>query len=117
MTACARSRRVRSLDWDGYIRLAFDEIRLAAGGYPQASRRLRAAFDDLKAAAPPDRQAPLDRQLRLLEQAVQRDPQSRADIDAALIPDQQGIGSGADVAPDGVTTRSGGTAGPRFSKS
>ena len=25
----------------------------------------------------------------------------RDDIDAALIPDQQGIGSGADVAPDG----------------
>jgi len=93
---------VRSLDWDGYIRLAFDEIRLAAGGYPQATRRLRAAFDDLKAVAPPDRQAPLDRQLRLLEQAVRRDLQSRDDIDAALIPDQQGIGSGTDVAPNGL---------------
>jgi hypothetical protein len=93
---------VRSLDWDGYIRLAFDEIRLAAGGYPQATRRLRAAFDDLKAAAPPDRQAPLDRQLRLLEQAVRRDLQSRDDIDAALIPGQQGIGSGTDVAPNGL---------------
>lgn len=93
---------MRYLDWDGYIRLAFDEIRLAAGGYPQATRRLRAAFDDLKAVAPPDRQAPLDRQLRLLEQAVRRDLQSRDDIDAALIPDQQGIGSGADVAPNGL---------------
>ena len=93
---------VRCLDWDGYIRLAFDEIRLAAGGYPQATRRLRAALDDLKAVAPPDRQAPLDRQLRLLGQAVRRDLYSRDDIDAALIPDQQGIGSGADVAPNGL---------------
>jgi uncharacterized membrane protein len=25
----------RVLDWDGYVRLAFDEIRLAGGGYPQ----------------------------------------------------------------------------------
>ena len=103
---------VRYLNWDGYIRLAFDEIRLAAGGFPQATRRLRAALDDLKAAAPPDRQAPLDRQLRLLEQAVQRDLQTRADIDAAFIPDQQGIGSGADVAPNGPLSTSGNASTP-----
>jgi hypothetical protein len=27
---------------DGYVRLAFDEIRLAAGGFPQVTRRLEA---------------------------------------------------------------------------
>jgi uncharacterized membrane protein len=32
----------RVLDWDGYVRLAFDEIRLAAGGFPQVTRRLEA---------------------------------------------------------------------------
>ena len=86
----------RVLDWDGYVRLAFDEIRLAAGGYPQVTRRLEAALVDLKTIAPAERQHSLDRQLRLLADAVTRDLDDD-DRDAALVPDQQGIGSGADV--------------------
>jgi hypothetical protein len=97
-TACAlrplsRSRRpprliVPSIDWDGFVRLAFDEIRLAGAASPQVTRRLRAALEDLKSVAPAVRQAALDRQLELL--------------DAALVPDEQGIGSGPDVVtPDG----------------
>ena len=87
----------RVLDWDGYVRLAFDEIRLAAGGYPQVTRRLKAALADLKAVAPPERKPPLDRQLRLLE--ARRRARSRAedDLRAALVADAQGIGSGADI--------------------
>jgi uncharacterized membrane protein len=88
---------VRMLHWDGYVRLAFDEIRLAAPGYPQVTRRLVAAIEDLKTIAPPDRHAPLDRQLRLLERAV-RQTLAGEDAEAALVPDAQGIGSGADVA-------------------
>ena len=86
----------RVLDWDGYVRLAFDEIRLAAAGYPQVTRRLEAALRDLKTVAPPERQPALDRQLRLLAQAVTRELDDE-DRDAALVPDAQGIGSGADV--------------------
>jgi uncharacterized membrane protein len=90
-----------------------------------AQRSLGTAQNDATTAV----QAPLDRQLRLLGQAVRRDLHSRDDIDAALIPDQQGIGSGADVAPNGQfstsgnatsrgeTTHSGGLVGPRFSQS
>jgi uncharacterized membrane protein len=88
---------VRMLRWEGYVRLAFDEIRLAAPGYPQVTRRLVAAIEDLKAVAPPDRHPPLDRQLRLLERAVRR-TLADEDAEAALVPDTQGIGSGADVA-------------------
>jgi uncharacterized membrane protein len=87
----------RVLDWDGYVRLAFDEIRLAAGGYPQVTRRLEAALADLKTVAPPERQPALDRQLRLLADAVTRELEDEDDRDAALVPDPQGIGSGADV--------------------
>jgi uncharacterized membrane protein len=86
----------RVLDWDGYVRLAFDEIRLAAGGYPQVTRRLEAALSDLKTVAPPERQPAIDRQLRLLADAVTRELDDD-DRDAALVPDAQGIGSGADV--------------------
>jgi uncharacterized membrane protein len=89
---------VRLLGWDGYVRLAFDEIRLAAPGYPQVTRRLVAAIEDLKAIAPPDRHPPLDRQLRLLERAVRKTLDGE-DAEAALVPDAQGIGSGADLAP------------------
>jgi uncharacterized membrane protein len=87
----------RVLDWDGYVRLAFDEIRLAGAASPQVTRRLCAALEDLKSVAPPDRQAPLDRQLRLLTAAVHRAYEDEEDIAAALTPDAEGIGSGADV--------------------
>jgi uncharacterized membrane protein len=91
---------IRSLDWDGYVRLAFDEIRLAAAPYPQATRRLQAALQDLKTVAPPERRPPLERQLRLLEQAVEHELSAQDDIHAALTPDAQGIGSGVDVVVD-----------------
>jgi uncharacterized membrane protein len=86
----------RVLDWDGYVRLAFDEIRLASAGYPQVTRRLETALLDLKTIAPLDRQPALDRQLRLLARAVMRDLDDD-DRDAGLVPDALGIGSGADV--------------------
>jgi uncharacterized membrane protein len=88
----------RVLDWDGYVRLAFDEIRLAAGGYPQVTRRLEAALTDLKRVAPEDRQPALDRQLRLLAGGVARALEDEDDRRAALVADAQGIGSGVDVA-------------------
>ena len=87
----------RTLNWNGYVRLAFDEIRLAGAGAPQITRRLCAALEDLKAIAPPDRQAPLDRQLRLLTAAVHRHYEDEEEAVAALTPDPEGIGSGADV--------------------
>src|SRR6476646_10803106 len=47
------------LDWAGFIRLGFDEIRLAGVASPQVARRLRAALEDLVTVAPPDRQEPM----------------------------------------------------------
>ncbi|GAB6985829.1 DUF2254 family protein [Nocardioides pyridinolyticus] len=92
----------RTVSWDGYVRLAFDEIRLAGASEPQVTRRMCAALADLKSVAPPDRQGPLDRQLRLLDAAVRRSYEDEEDVVAALTPDTEGIGSGADVtvAPD-----------------
>jgi uncharacterized membrane protein len=87
----------RTLTWDGYVRLAFDEIRLAGAQTPQVTRRLCAALNDLKTVAPPDRQEPLDRQLRLLTAAAHRAYEDEEDIAAALTPDTEGIGSGLDV--------------------
>ena len=87
----------RVMSWEGYVRLGVDELRLAGAGSPQVARRLRAALEDLRAVAAPERQPPLDRQLGLLEAAVRRAYSDEEDIDAALVPDMQGIGSGTDV--------------------
>jgi uncharacterized membrane protein len=92
----------RELDWGGYVRLAFDEVRLAGSGVPQVTRRLRAAIEDLKQVAPPERHPPLDRQLELLEAGVRRSLEDDADIEAALVPDKQGVGSGSDVLAAGA---------------
>ena len=89
---------VRTIAWDGYVRLAFDEIRLAGASSPQVTRRLVAALEDLKTVAPPGRQQPLDRQLGLLTAAVQRHYEDDEDVRAALTADSQGIGSGRDLA-------------------
>jgi uncharacterized membrane protein len=96
----------RTLSWEGYVRLAFDEIRLAGATSPQVTRRLCAALQDLKNVAPPDRQAPLDRQLRLLTAAVHRAYDDEEDVAAALTPDAEGIGSGADVTTPVLLDRS-----------
>lgn len=87
----------RVMSWEGYVRLAFDELRLAGAGSPQVARRLRAALEDLRTVASPERRPPLDRQLKLLEKGVRRAYDDDADVNAALIPDMQGIGSGPDV--------------------
>ena len=87
----------RVMNWEGYVRLGFDEIRLAGTGSPQVARRLRAALEDLMTVAPPERRPPLDRQLKLLDDGVRRAFDDAADVDAALVPDMQGIGSGPDV--------------------
>jgi uncharacterized membrane protein len=101
---------VRTTTWDGYVRLAFDEIRLAGAGSPQVTRRLVAALEDLKAVAPADRQPPLDRQLRLLTVAVRRHYEDDEDIRAALTADAQGIGSGRDLDGDAWSGRDAGDA-------
>jgi uncharacterized membrane protein len=88
---------VRTLRWEGYVRLAFDEVRLAGAGSPQVARRLMASFEDLIAVAPAERRPPLERQRELLEAAVRREFEDDADVDAALTADTQGIGSGPDV--------------------
>ena len=87
----------RTLGWDGYVRLAFDELRLVGAAQPQVARRLKAALEDLKTVTPLERQPALDRQLDLLKELVGQQFDEEQDISASLIADQQGIGSGQDL--------------------
>lgn len=84
-------------NWEGYVRVAFDELRQVGAGSPQVSRRLKAALDDLLTVAPPNRRPALAHQLGLLEELAAVAARSDADRHAALVPDPSGIGSAAEL--------------------
>jgi uncharacterized membrane protein len=83
------------MNWDAYVRLAFDEIRLAGAASPPVSRRLRAALEDLKTVAPAHRQAVLDEQLRLLTTLTLLHMDLPEDAHTGGQGDPQGIGIAA----------------------
>jgi uncharacterized membrane protein len=80
------------MQWDAYVRLAFNEIRLAGTESPQVTRRLIAALDDLLEIAPDERKAVLLEQLDLINDAGRQLDRDERDTDVALSPDSQGIG-------------------------
>jgi hypothetical protein len=59
----------------------------------QVTRRLRACFEDLLECAPPERRAPLERQLRLLDAEIERTSASKHDAALWRQSDPQGIGA------------------------
>ena len=86
---------VRTMSWEAYVHLAFNEIRLAGAGSPQVARRLKAALTDLKSVAPPDRIEILDLQLDLLTTATEASLSDDRDVALALNDDREGIGAAA----------------------
>lgn len=90
--------RARQITWEGYVRLAFEELTLAGAGSPQVARRLFAALDDLLATAPAARRPPLERQRELLAATVDDAYEDPRAAKSAQVSDIQGIGSGTDVA-------------------
>ena len=84
---------MRSMSWEAYVHLAFDEIRMAGAGSPQVSRRLRAALEDLRSIAPADRVDVLDEQLELLAAATERAMDDERDVELAIHADREGIGA------------------------
>ena len=86
---------VFAMNWDAFVHLAFDEIRLAGAGSPQVTRRLKAALVDLKSFALPERVAVLEEQLDLLAAATERAMKDERDVEMALREDRVGIGAAA----------------------
>jgi len=86
---------VPTMDWDSYVHLAFDEIRLAGAASPQVSRRLVAALTDLIDYAPSDRRPALVEQLELLQGAICKLPRDGTDLHRSSVADGQGLGAGA----------------------
>src|SRR3954464_7890270 len=79
-------------DWDDFVRLAFEEIRLAGAAQPQIARALRAVLEDLMTVTPDERQEPLDEQLELLDAAVRRVYDEESVTRHARVADMQGLG-------------------------
>jgi uncharacterized membrane protein len=79
-------------DWEDFVRLAFEEIRLAGAAQPQIARGLRAVLEDLKTVAPDERQAALDEQRELLDAAVRRAYDEESVTHHARVADLQGLG-------------------------
>jgi hypothetical protein len=83
------------MDWDAYVHLAFDELRLAGAQSPQVTRRLTAALADLESIVPPDRLFAIRHQQSSLSSTVSDAVPDTDDIAFALVADRQGIGVGA----------------------
>jgi uncharacterized membrane protein len=79
-------------DWEDFVRLAFEEIRLAGAAQPQIARGLRAVLEDLKTVAPDERQAALDEQRDLLDAAVRHAYDEESVTRHARVADMQGLG-------------------------
>ena len=92
---------VRTMSWEAYVHLAFDEIRLAGAGSPQVTRRLKAALTDLRSIAPPERVGIVDLQLDLLSTTTEAFLSDERDVAFALDQDREGIGAAA-TALDGT---------------
>ena len=86
---------VRTMSWEAYVHLAFDEIRLAGAGSPQVTRRLKAALTDLRSIAPPERVGIIDLQLDLLSTTTEASLSDERDVALALHEDREGIGAAA----------------------
>ena len=84
------------MDWDAYVHLAFDEIRIAGTRSPQVTRRLMAAFDDLLEIAPPERRPVIEEQSKLLRGGTwMRTSVTGGTGRSPSFPDVQGIGVAA----------------------
>lgn len=80
------------MTWEGYIHLAFDEIRYYGRDSLQIHRRLRSILLDLLEVAPSERHAPLRTQLSLLDASVERNIIDAEDRATARLADEQGLG-------------------------
>ena len=79
--------------WNDYVSLAVTEIRQYGGSSVQVVRRLRAMIEHLLLVLPEGRKPALERELSLLQHAIERSFPDEQDQAQAHVGDFQGIGS------------------------
>jgi uncharacterized membrane protein len=78
--------------WTDMLVVAADEIRMYAATSLQVSRRLRAMLEDLERIAPQERKESLKNQLKLLDQAIEREMRDPGAKELARQADMRGTG-------------------------
>ncbi len=89
----------RTPDWDGFVDLAFVEIRFYGASNMQIARRLRAMIVNLVKTLPAQRHAALHKEYDLLDRMLEKLYLFPEDLALARIPDSQGIGGSSDPIP------------------
>jgi uncharacterized membrane protein len=95
-SAADESGRVRLVyptpQWEDFVALATNEIRLFGANSIQVARRLNAMLEHLAGALPEPRRPPLREELAMLQRAVERAFPDERDRKRAQMGDLQGIG-------------------------
>jgi uncharacterized membrane protein len=82
----------RTPNWEDFVHLTFEEVRLYGAGNFQISRRLRAMIESLMETLPTPRHAALRHQLDLLDRTLVDRHKLPDDLALARVPDPQGLG-------------------------
>jgi len=90
---------VRTPNWEDFVHLTFNEIRLAGANNTQVARRLRSMLENLIQTLPERRHAALLEQLSLLDRDLQRHFPLPEDLALARISDSQGLGGHSEIRP------------------
>ena len=83
-------------EWEDFLRLAFEEIRMYGATSVQVMRRMRALMASLADVVPPDRLPPLRRWERRLEESIAQSFSTAEQRREASVVDRQGLGIGRD---------------------
>ncbi len=79
-------------DWDDFVQLSCNEIRLYGAENTQIARRLRAMIENLLQTLPESRRPALRQELSLLDRALEKHFTLPEDLATARVPDTQGLG-------------------------
>jgi uncharacterized membrane protein len=79
-------------DWEDFLALAVDEIRLYGSQSIQVTRRLLALLNDLEKIAPDSRKTSIRNHINRVDISINRSFSDNVDRAEASIPDRQGIG-------------------------
>jgi uncharacterized membrane protein len=89
----------RTPNWEDFVHLACNEIRLCGAANVQVARRMRAMLDDLARSLSEPRRVALGKELDLLDRTIETSYRLPEDAALARVPDLQGLGVSSAAEP------------------
>ena len=87
----------RTPNWEDFVNLAFTEIRQCGAQNMQIARRLRAMIENLIQTLPKHRHPALQKELQLLDRAIEESFRNPEDLALARVGDAQGLGGASGI--------------------